>query len=253
MLFIEVTGHPPEHLKEGHVMNTSLRVAGWGTLGFAIAFFVAFAVNQALNTVIDYPRSPAAADMAADFGGGVAFILLWGSAGIALVVAAVGLPAVVWRSDALASRIATAFGIIAGGGWILAGANGFAQRTAMLNGNIAAAGADNASEQAVIAGLVIGVHVGDILFAFAAMPWLAIVAVGAAKRRAMSRVAVAFLWVAAIGPIAGFVITGAPFGLLALLPAFAVVGASLLRRARRAVRQADAAASTTAVAPAAGG
>src|SRR5215203_2598821 len=73
----------------GHVMNTSLRVTGWGTLGFAIAFFVTFAVNQALNTVIDYPRSPSAADMAADFGGGVAFILLWGSAGIALVTAAV--------------------------------------------------------------------------------------------------------------------------------------------------------------------
>ena len=234
-------------------MNTSLRVAGWGTLGFAIAFFLAFAVNQALNTVIDYPRSPAAADMAADFGGGVAFILLWGSAGIALVVAAVGLPAVVWPSDALASRIATAFGIIAAGGWILAGVNGFAQRTAMLNGNIAAAGADNASEQAVVAGLVIGVHVGDILFAFAAMPWLAIVAVGAAKRRAMSWLAVVFLWIAAIGPIVGFLITGAPFGLLAVLPAFTVIGASLLRRARRGDRPADAAPPATVVASAAGG
>ena len=148
--------------------------------------------------------------MAADFGGGVVFILLWGSAGIALVVAAVGLPAVVWPSDALTSRIATAFGIIAAGGWIFSGATGFAQRTAMLNGNIAAAGSDIASERAVIEGLFIGVHVGGILFAFAALPWLAMVAVGAAKRRAMSRVAVAFLWVAAIGPIAGFVITGYP-------------------------------------------
>src|SRR5687768_4823490 len=100
-------------------MNTTLRVAGWGTLGFAIAFFVTFAVNAALSTFIDHPPSRTAAEMAADFGGGVVFILLWGSAGVALVVAAVGLPAVVWPSDALTSRIATAFGIIAAGGWIL--------------------------------------------------------------------------------------------------------------------------------------
>ena len=75
-------------------MNTSLRVAGWGTLGFSIAF----AVNATHETIIDYPELPTAADMAADFGGGVAFILLWGSAGVALVVAAVGLPA--RRADA---------------------------------------------------------------------------------------------------------------------------------------------------------
>ena len=234
-------------------MNTSLRVAGWGTLGFAIAFFVTFAVNQALALVIDYPRLRMAADMAADFGGGVLFITLWGSAGIALVVAAVGLPAVVWPSDALTSRIATAFGIIAAGGWILSGVNGFAQRTAMLNGNIAAAGADIASERAVIQALFIGVHVGGILFAFAALPWLAIVAVGAAKHRAMSRVAVAFLWVAAICPIVGFLISGYQFGVLAVLPAFAVVGASLLRSARRAANTADTAPPATAVVPAAGG
>ena len=234
-------------------MNTPLRVAGWGTLGFAIAFFVTFAVNFTLNTLIDYPRYPTASDMAADFGGGVVFILLWGSAGIALVVAAVGLPAVVWPEGALASRIATAFGIISGAGWIFAGATGLAQRTAMLNGNIAAAGADIASEKAVIEGLFIGVHAGGMLFAFAALPWLTMVAVGAAKRRAMSRVAVVFLWVAAIGPLAGFVISGYQFGVLALLPALAVVGASLLRSAGRAGRRADAAASTTAVVPAAGG
>jgi hypothetical protein len=234
-------------------MNNSLRVAGWGTLGFAIAFFVTFAVNQTLSMLIDYPRLPTAAEMAADFGGGVVFLLMWGSAGIALVVAAVGLPAVVWPSDALPSRIATAFGIIAAAGWILTCANGFAQRTAMLNGNIAAAGADIASEQAVIEGLVIGVHVGGILFAFAALPWLAMVAVGASKRRAMSRVAIAFLGIAAIGPLLGFLITGAQFGLLAVLPAFAVVGASLLRRARNGRRPADAASPTTVMAPAAGG
>jgi len=69
----------------------------------------------------------------------------------------------------------------------------------------------------------------------------------------MSRVAAAFLWVAAVGPIAGFVIAGAQFGLLAVVPAFAVVGASLLRNARRGGRQADAASPVTAVASAAGG
>ena len=37
-------------------MNTSLRVAGWGTLGFAIAFVVTFAVNATLETIIDYPE-----------------------------------------------------------------------------------------------------------------------------------------------------------------------------------------------------
>ncbi len=79
-------------------MNTSLRVAGWGTLGFAIAFVVTFAVNATLETIVDYTESPTAADMAADFGGGVVFILLWGSAGVALIVAAIGLPA--RRADA---------------------------------------------------------------------------------------------------------------------------------------------------------
>ncbi len=234
-------------------MNTSLRVASWGTLGFAIAFVVTFAVNATLETIVDYPDSPTAADMAADFRGGVVFILLWGSAGVALVVAAVGLPAVVWPSDALASRIATSFGIVAAGGWFFSGATVFAQRTAMLNDNISAAGSDVASERAIIEALFIGVHVGGIVFAFAALPWLAMVAVGAAKRRAMSRIAAAFLWIAAVGPIAGFVIAGAQFGLLAVVPAFAVVGASLLKGARRGGRQADAAPTVTAVAPAAGG
>ena len=51
-------------------MNTSLRVAGWGTLGFAIAFVVTFAVNATLETIIDDPKLPTAADMAADFRGG---------------------------------------------------------------------------------------------------------------------------------------------------------------------------------------
>ena len=111
---------------------------------------------------------------------------------------------------------------------------GLAQRTAMLNGNIASAGADIASEKAVIEGLFIGVHVGGILFAFAALPWLAMVAVGAAKRRAMSRVAVVFLWVAAIGPLAGFVITGYQFGVLASFRHSRSSGLHLLRSARRA-------------------
>jgi len=47
--FAEVTGHRPGRLTEGPVMNTSLRVAGWGTLGFAIAFVVTFAVNATLE------------------------------------------------------------------------------------------------------------------------------------------------------------------------------------------------------------
>jgi hypothetical protein len=254
MRFSEVTGHRPGRLAEGPVMNTSHRVAGWGTLGFALAFVATFAVNATLETMLDYPKLPTAAEMAADFvAGGVVFLLLWGSAGVALVVAAFGLPAVVWPPDALASRITTGFGIIAAGGWIFSGATVLAQRTAMLNANIAAAGADTASERAIIEALFIGVHVGGIVFAFAALPWLAMIAVGAAKRRAMSRTAVAFLWIAAIGPIAGFVIAGAQFGLLAVVPAFAVVGASLLRTARGSGRRTDTASPATAVTSAAGG
>ncbi|GAA2724688.1 hypothetical protein [Cellulomonas aerilata] len=234
-------------------MSTPSRVAGWGTVGFAVAFVVTFVVNATIETMADRPELPTAADMAADFGGGVIYIVLWGSAGVALAVAAVGLSAVVWPSDALASRISTAFGIIASAGWIFSGATVLAQRTAMLNGNIAAAGSDIASERAVIEALYIGVHVGGIVFAFAALPWLATVAVGADKRRAMSRTAVACLWIAAIGPVAGFMIAGAQFGLLAVVPAFAVVGTSLLRSARRGGRRAVAGSPAAAVAPAAGG
>ena len=51
-----------------------------------------------------------------------------------IVVAAVGLSAAVWPADAIASRVATSFGVIAGAGWIMAGVSGFAQRTALLNG-----------------------------------------------------------------------------------------------------------------------
>lgn len=227
-------------------MPHALRVAGWATLGFAIAFFVTFVVNAIMNMSSSGPDYPTAAEMTADVGSGIVFMLMWGTAGAALVVAAVGLPAVVWPADALASRIATAFGIIAAGGWIVSGVNGFAQRTALLNGNIAGAGADAAAERAVVEGLFIGVHTGGILFAFAAVPWLAIVAVGAAGRRAMSKVAISFLWIAAVLPLAGFLVSGLQFGLLAVLVGFAVVGASLLRRARKAARATDAVASASA-------
>ncbi len=235
-------------------MQNTLRVAGWGTLGFSIAFFVTFVINALMNMVIaPSPDLPTAADMASDFGGGVLFLLTWGSAGVALVVAAIGLPAVVWPTDALATRISTAFGIIAAGGWIFSGVTGLAQRTAMLNGNIAAAAADTAAEQAVVEGLYIGVHSGGILFGFAALPWLAMVAVGAAKRRSMSRVAIAFLWVAAVASLAGFVTVGAQWGFLLVLLAFAVVGASLLRKAKREAAARGVLETRTAAAPAAAG
>ena len=234
-------------------MNTSLRVAGWGTLGFAIAFFVTFAVNQALSTVIDYPRL-------AD-GRGHGRGLRW-RCGLHPSVGIGG-----HRTGRRGRRAAR--------GGLALGCTGFEDRDGIrdhrgrgldplrrewprpAHGDAQrqhrGGGSDIASEQAVIEGLFIGVHVGGMLFAFAALPWLAMVAVGAAKHRAMSRVAVAALWIAAIGPLAGFVITGYQFGVLALLPAFAVVGASLLRNARRGGRRAVAAPPVTAAAPAAGG
>jgi hypothetical protein len=224
-------------------MLNALRVAGWGTLGFSIAFFVTFVINALINMGSSGPDYPTASEMAADFGGGALFMLTWGTAGVALVVSAVGLSAAVWPADAIASRIATSFGVIAGAGWIMSGVSGFAQRTPLLNGNIAAVGADPAAERAVVEGLFIGVHTGGILFGLAALPWLAIVAVGAAKRHAMSLVAIVGLWVAAVASLAGFLISGLQFGLLGVLLAFAVVGVSLLRRARRASRMPEAAAS----------
>lgn len=227
-------------------MPNAQRVAGWGTLGFSLAFFVTFVVNALMNMGATGPDYPTASEMAADFGGGALFMLLWGSAGVAIVVAAVGLSAAVWPADAIASRVATSFGVIAGAGWIMAGVSGFAQRTALLNGNIAGAGADPAAERAVVEGLYIGVHTGGILFAFAALPWLALVAIGATKRHAMSRVAIGCLWVASVASLAGFLISGLQFGLLVVLLAFAVLGTSLLRRARKASRMTGAAASASA-------
>ena len=71
-----------------------------------------------------------------------------------------------------------------------------------------------------------------------------------------ARGAIVFLWVAAIAPLAGFVITGLPYGLLVGMVSFAVVGPILLRRAARGAR-ADAGAGepepTRAVTPTAAG
>jgi hypothetical protein len=214
-------------------MRTSLRVAGWGTLGFAVAFFATFVANALINTVfVQYPDHPLAADMAADHWGGVFFLVSWSVCGAALGVAAVGLAAVTLPPGGLAARISTLFGAVATAGWMLSGAAGLAQRTALLNDSIAAEQADAAAEGAVVAGLFVVVHAGGILFAVAAVPWLALAAIGAARR--VSRTVAVFLGIAAVVSAAGFVALGAQLGFLVVMVAFAVIGALLLRRARRA-------------------
>ena len=215
-------------------MRTSLRVAGWGTLGFAVAFFATFVINALINTVFEQytpPEYPLAAEMAANFGFGVLFMAMWSTCGVALGIAAVGLAAFAWRDGSLAGRICATFGTIASAGWLLSGAAALAQRTALLNGSIAAVQADPAAERAVIEGLFISVHIGGILFAIAAVPWLGLAAVGVARRA--SKTVAAFLWVAALAPFAGFAILGAQYGILVVMVCFAVVGPILLRRARR--------------------
>ena len=214
-------------------MSNTFRVAGWGTLGFSIAFFVTFVVNAAVSMVNTGPDLPLAADMAGQFWFGVMFMPLWGAGGIAIVVAAQGLSAVVWPDGGLAARISASFGTIAGAGWLMSGAAPFVQRTPLLNGNIDAAAADPAAEAAVVKGLYALVHYGGVLLARDALvPWIAIVAVGAARRRRMSTTTIVFLWIGGITPLAGFLVTGAQFGLLGAMLGFAVAGALLLRRAR---------------------
>jgi len=217
-------------------MKTSLRVAGWGTLGFALTFFVTFTINAVINMTTVSPDYPTAAQMAADFGSGVLFVLTWSSAGIALGVAAHGLSAVVWPDGGLVARISAGFGVIATTGWLLSGVTVLAQRTALLNGNITGAGADAAAERAVVELGFIGVHIGGILFSVALVPWLVIVAVGAARSRRIPVTAIVFLWVAAIAPLAGFVTTGFQYGVLVVMLSFAVVGPVLLRHAARSAR-----------------
>jgi uncharacterized membrane protein YhaH (DUF805 family) len=213
-------------------MRTSLRVAGWGTLGFTIAFFAMFVINALINTVfVQYPEHPLADDMAADFGLGVLGTVLWSICGVALALATVGLAAVAWREAGLTARVCVLFGGIATAGWMLSGAAILAQRTPMLNANIAAEKADPAAEGAVIEGLYLGIHLGGILFAIATVPWLAIVAVGIA--RGTSKTVAVLLWIAAAAPFAGFAILGAQFGFLVVMVCFAVTGPNLLRRARR--------------------
>lgn len=215
-------------------MSTSLRVAGWGTLGFAIAFFTTFAVNALINVVVDYPDQPLAADMQADFVGGLVGIVLWTATGSALCLAAVALGPVAWREGSFPARICTAFGVVATAGWMLSGANIAAQRSPMLNGSIIAAHADPAAERAVIEGLYVGVHSGGILFAVAAVPWLGMAAIGVAKR--VSKAVSALLWIAALASFAGYAILGAQYGFLVVMVCFAVVGPLLLRHGRRAAQ-----------------
>jgi hypothetical protein len=216
-------------------MRASLRVAGWATLAFSIAFFVTFGVNAAVSTLIEFPEYPLATQMSAMHWEGSVFMVLWGSAGVALVVAAPALSAIAWPGGGLAAQVATSFGAIAAGGWIFSGCAVFAQHTALLNGNITATGADAAAERAVVAGLFILVHVGGILFAFAAVPWLGMVAFGAARHARMPRTAVGLLWAASLAPMLVFVATGYQFGLLVSMVALGVTGILLLRHARRLV------------------
>ena len=229
-------------------MNASVRVAGWAMLAFASVFVATFAVNFALRMLGEPPEYPLAGEMQARGWEGIIFLLFWASAGIALAVAAPALADVVWPAGGLAARTSTTFGTIAAGGWMLTGCAGFAQRTAMLNGNIAAVGADPAAERAVVEGLFILVHLGTILFAFAAVPWISMVAVGAARGERMSRTVIGLLWFAGVTPLLAFLVTGYQYGIFGAVLGFGVAGILLLRRWRRerAVPERTAASATAA-------
>lgn len=214
-------------------MNASVRVAGWAMVGFAIVFVATFSVNVTLSILGGTPRYPLAGEMQARGWEGILFMLFWASAGIALAVASPALAGVVWPAGGLAARISTTFGTIAASGWMLTGCAGFAQRTAMLNGNIAAVGADPAAERAVVEGLFILVHLGCILFAFAAVPWISMVAVGAARGERMSRTVIGLLWVAGVTPLLAFLVTGYQYGIFGAVLGFGIAGILLLRRWRR--------------------
>jgi len=214
-------------------MNPSVRVAGWAMTGYAMVFVATFSVNATLSILGGTPRYPLAGEMQARGWEGVVFMLLWASAGIALAVAAPALADVVWPTGGLAARISTTFGTIAAGGWMLTGCAGFAQRTTLLNGNIAAVGADPAAERAVVEGLFILVHLGTILFAFAAVPWIAMIAVGAARGERMSHPVIGLLWVAGVAPLLAFLVTGYQYGIFGAVLGFGIAGILLLRRWRR--------------------
>jgi hypothetical protein len=214
-------------------METSVRVAGWAMLGFAVAFLATFTANLAVSLLAELPEYPLAAEMQAMSWDGVVFMLLWGSAGVALGIAAPALRRVVWPDGGLAAQVSTIFGTIAAGGWLFSGAAVFAQRTALLNGNISAVEADPAAERAVVEGLFVLVHVGGVVFALAAVPWIGTLAVGAARRERMSRIAVGSLWVAAVAPLLGFLVIGHQIGIVGTVLGFGLTGILLLRRRRR--------------------
>jgi hypothetical protein len=229
-------------------MNASVRVAGWAMLGFAIVFVATFSGNMTLTILGDTPQYPLAGEMQARGWEGIIFLLFWASAGIALAVAAPALADVVWPACGLAARTSTTFGTIAAAGWMLTGCAGFAQRTALLNRNIAAVGADPAAERAVVEGLFILVHLGIILFAFAAVPWISMVAVGAARGKRMSRTVIGLLWFAGVAPLLAFLVTGYQYGIFGAVLGFGIAGILLLRRLRRerAVPERTAASATAA-------
>jgi hypothetical protein len=214
-------------------MNASVRVAGWAMLAFASVFVATFTVNFALRLLGEPPEYPLAGEMQARGWEGIIFLLFWASAGIALAIAAPALADVAWPGGGLSARISTTFGTIAAAGWMLTGCAGFAQRTALLNGNIAAVGADPAAERAVVEGLFILVHLGTILFAFAAVPWISMVALGAARGKRMSRPVIGLLWVAGITPLLAFLVTGYQYGIFGAVLGFGIAGILLLRRWRR--------------------
>ena len=109
---------------------------------------------------------------------------------------------------------------------------GAAQRGFAPN-DLAGTGADTATQLAIVQGGFLLTNAATFLASLALFVWLASVAFAARRERTLSSRLIVATWLAALAPIASAALTGFPFGLLITIPYMAVLGISLLRRARQ--------------------
>lgn len=215
-------------------MSATARTTGWAAIAYALVYIGAVVSNILLSMLgpasgVRY-RTPdqMAADLLSGDIGAISFALL----GAALIVVALGLRRLIWGDASIAGAAASSVGVIAGAGLMLAGAAIGAARGFAAN-DLAATGADIATQRAVVQGGSLLVQAATLLASLAMLIWLSSVAIVARRERTFSAPLIAATWLTALAPFASFALTGFPFGLIVTIPYAAALGISLVRRGRR--------------------
>ena len=214
-------------------MTTTFRTTGLAAIAYAALYVLTFVSNAGIALLrsrsVDY-LSPE--EMAADLPYAVLGGILLGSLGACLIGVATGLHRIVWSDESHVGVVATILGIIAGAGFVLAGASAAAQRGYAAN-DLAGTGADMSTQLAVVQGGFLLTNAAFFFVSLAALAWLGCVALAGRRRGTLPRWLIVGTWIAAITPTLTIVLTGFSSGILVTIPYAAALGVWLLRQARR--------------------